>query len=118
MLGITYKSAWFLCHRIREAMSDTAHADWRLGGKNKVVEIDETYVGGKAKNRAYQRAEPPRRPLSALVERDGQVASFHVANVTAKTVRPIIVTNVNRASYLMTDESPVYTGVGKEFAGH
>lgn len=69
-LGITYKSAWFLAHRIREAMNgadDTAP----LGGANAVVEADETYVGGKAKNRAT-RAPAPKKAVVALVERDGR----------------------------------------------
>ena len=105
MMGITYKSAWFLCHRIREAMGDDSHkATGGLGGANKVVEADETYVGGKAKNRAHKEPAPKKAVLS-LVERDGRVASFHVANVTAEMVRPLIVTNANRASSLMSDES-------------
>ncbi|MEG3155826.1 IS1595 family transposase [Sphingomonas sp. RB1R13] len=116
MLGVTYKTAWFLCHRIREAM-DGATGNSPLGGGNKVVEADETFVGGKARNRAY-RAPNPKKAVVALVEREGQVRSFHVANVTAKQLRGLIVTNVDRASHLMTDESMVYTRVGREFAGH
>ena len=54
----------------------------------------------------------------SLIERDGNVRSFHVTNVNAKTLRPIIVKNASRKSYLMTDESLVYPSVGKEFAGH
>ena len=79
MMGITYKSAWFLCHRIREAMGDDSHkADGGLGGANKVVEADETYVGGKAKNRAFK--EPaPKKAVVSLVERGGRVHSRHVA---------------------------------------
>jgi len=116
MLGVTYKTAWFLCHRIREAM-EGANGDGPLGGPEKVVEADETYVGGKAKNRAT-RAPAPKKAVVALVERDGKARSFHVANVNAKTLRPIIVTNVDRASHLMTDESPVYLRMGREFNGH
>ena len=116
MLGVTYKTAWFLCHRIREAM-DGATGNAPLGGGNKVVEADETFVGGKARNRAY-RAPVAKKAVVALVERDGQVRSFHVANVNAKHLRGLIVTNVDRASHLMTDESMVYTRVGREFAGH
>ena len=115
LLGVTYKTAWFMCHRIRTAMTPTNPGP--LGGENKVVEADETYVGGKAKNRAYR--EPrAKQAVVALVEREGHVRSFHVANVTAKQLRPLIVTTVARSSYLMTDESPVYTRVGREFAGH
>ena len=115
MLGVTYKTAWFMCHRIRAAMTPANPAP--LGGPDKIVEADETYVGGKAKNRAY-RAPRAKQAVVALVERDGHVRSFHVANVTAKQLRPLIVTNVVRSSYLMTDESPVYTRVGREFNGH
>ena len=118
MLGVTYKTAWFMCHRIREAMRDDAHKETGgLGGDNKVVEADETYVGGKAKNRAF-REPAPKKAVVSLIERDGRAASFHVANVTAKTVRPIIVTNANRASVLMTDDSNIYPKVGTEFANH
>ena len=60
----------------------------------------------------------PRLRCCRLVERDGRVRSFHVPNVTAQTLKPIIVTHVNKASYLMTDDSPVYPGIGREFAGH
>jgi transposase-like protein len=116
MLGVTYKTAWFLCHRIREAM-DGATGNGPLGGSDAVVEADETYVGGKARNRAF-RKPAPKKPILALVERDGQVRSFHVANVTAKQLRGLIVTNVDRASHLMTDEAPIYTAVGREFNGH
>jgi transposase-like protein len=117
MLGITYQSAWFLCHRIREAMIDDRKPEGGLGGANKVVEADETYVGGKAKNRAH-REPAPKKAVLTLIERDGRAKSFHIANVTAETVRPLIVTNVNRASALMTDESGVYYRLGREFANH
>ena len=115
-LGITYKSAWFMAHRIREAM-DGADGDGPLGGPERVVEADETYVGGKARNRAF-RQPAPKKAVVALVERDGRARSFHVANVNAKHIRGLIVTNVSRDSHLMTDESVVYTRVGREFHGH
>lgn len=117
MLGISYESAWFLCHRLREAMRETVKPSGPLGGQNKVVEVDEAYVGGRAKNRAHREPAPKKAVLS-LVERDGRVASFHVANITSETVRPIIVQNADRASALMSDESRVYPVVGKEFASH
>jgi transposase-like protein len=115
LLGVTYKTAWFMCHRIRTAMTPVNPGP--LGGPDKVVEADETYVGGKAKNRAYRQPRA-KQAVVALVERDGNVASFHVANVTAKELRPLIVTTVHRSSHLMTDESGVYTRVGREFNGH
>jgi transposase-like protein len=113
-LGITYKSAWFMAHRIREAMDIDSGP---LGGPGIVVEADETFVGGKAKNRAT-RSPAPKKPVMALVERDGRVASRHVANVTAKELRPLVVVKVDRASYLMTDEAAVYERMGREFSGH
>jgi transposase-like protein len=123
MLGISYKSTWFLMHRIREAMRE-GKLPGGMGGTNKVVEIDETYVGGKEANKHAWKRTPGsqggkgKAPILSLVERDGTVRSFHVANVTAQTLRPIIVTHVNRASYLMTDDARVYDGIGREFSGH
>ena len=114
MLGITYKSAWFMAHRIREGLRDS-HAGY-MGGGGKVVEADESYVGGKAKNRKNK--IPPKEAVFALVERDGRVRSYHVPNVTAKTLRHALVTQVDRKSYLMTDEAGVYAKVGEEFQGH
>ena len=115
MIGVTYKTAWFMCHRIREAMKPINPAP--LGGPDSVVEADETYVGGKQRNRAT-RTVKPKKAVVALVERDGRARSFHVANVNAKTLRPLLVTNIDRSSALMTDESPVYTRMGREFAYH
>jgi transposase-like protein len=115
MLGVSVKSSWFMMHRIREAMREDKAGP--LGGSNKVVEADENYVGGKAKNRAF--TEPrPKEPVVALVERDGSVRSFHVEAVNSRTLRPILVTQIDRASYLMTDESNVYSKTGREFSGH
>ena len=119
MLGFgSYRTAWFMAHRIREGMRKLNPNDTGgLGGENKVVEADESYVGGKAKNRAF-RKPAPKKAVFSLVERNGEVRSFHVANVTAETVRPIIVKHASRKSHLMTDESLVYPKVGSEFAGH
>jgi len=75
MLGVSVKSSWFMMHRIREAMREGKAG--ALGGSNKVVEADETWIGGKAKNRAFK-APPKKEPVVALVERDGKVRSFHV----------------------------------------
>jgi transposase-like protein len=104
-----------MAHRIREAMKDNNGGP--LGGENKVVEADETYVGGKQRNRATRKVRAKQAVVS-LVEREGKVRSYHVANVNAKTLRPLIVTTVDRKSHLMTDDSMVYTKVGNEFVGH
>jgi transposase-like protein len=117
MLGVTYEAGWFLAHRLREAMIPDLAATGPLGGANKVVEADETFIGGKAKNRAFK-PEPKKHAVHTLVEREGRAMSFHVANVTAKTLRPIIVKHASRKSHLMTDENLVYVKLGKEFAGH
>jgi transposase-like protein len=75
MLGVTYKTAWFLAHRIREAMREINPE--QVGGEGKFVEADETFTGGKAKNRAYA-SPPPKEAVMALVERGGKVRSYHV----------------------------------------
>ena len=115
MLGVTYKSAWFMAHRIREGMANPNPGP--IGGQNKVVEADETYIGGKAKNRAYQ-APPKKQAVFALVEREGKVHSRHVADVSGATLREAIVTVADRKSRLMTDEAPAYKAIGKEYNGH
>ncbi|MGH6848827.1 MAG: IS1595 family transposase [Methylocella sp.] len=115
MIGTNYETAWFLFHRLREAANDLTPSP--LGGKSKVVEADESYIGGRAKNKAY--GPPPKKmAVFSLVERGGKARSRHVADVTAKTLRKAIVTQADRKSYLMTDEAPVYTKTGKEFSGH
>jgi transposase-like protein len=119
MLGVTYKTAWFLCHRIREAMDDAEpnKNGGPLGGEGKIVEADETFVGGKKTNRAHGEAAP-KKAVITLVERDGRARSFHVANVTAKTLGPIIRKNASRKSTLNTDEAAPYVRLGREFAAH
>jgi transposase-like protein len=116
MLDVTYKTAWFMAHRIREAMREPAGSG-PLGGPNTVVEVDETFIGGKAKNRADGKV-PSKEAVMAPVERGGRVRSFHVASVNAKTLRPILTRQLDRKSYMMTDEAPYYTTAGGEFGGH
>jgi transposase-like protein len=115
-LGVTLKTAWFMSHRLREAMRE-GKLPYPLGGEGKFVESDETYVGGKAKNRAYKEP-PPKEPVLALVERGGKVRSYHVPHVTASTVKPIIVNAIAKASHLRTDESAIYYKLGEGFASH
>ncbi len=114
-LGITYKSAWFMAHRIRLAMSDGDTTP--LGGEGQFVEADETFVGGKARNRAYK-APAPKKAVVSLVERNGRVRSRHVAEVTAANLRPILKAGVDKASHLRTDESGVYWKTGEGYASH
>ncbi len=125
-LGIGYQAAWFLAHRIREAMKDEFEGP--IGGSGKTVEADETYFGKTSTPRASkQRGERPyikrkgpqsKNPVVALVERGGETRMFHVENATVDNVRDVLVRNVSRQSELHTDESRLYTETGKEFAGH
>ena len=122
LLGTNYETAWFLFHRLREAMTDPKAGP--VGGENKVVEVDETYIGGKEKNKhANKRKHEGRGTVGkmavvSLVERDGATRSFHVANVTAKTLKPVLQKHMDAASHLMTDESAVYPPIAGYFASH
>ena len=103
-LGITYKSAWFMTHRIRWAMRQESF-DGTLTGE---VEADETYIGGKRIGQGHYAGKENKNPVFSLVERHGKVRSFHVANVTAKNLRPIIKEHVNFGARLNTDDSNLY----------
>ena len=118
-LGLgSYRTAWFLAHRICEAMADLdPNANGPLGGKDKIVEADETVVSGKAKNRAHSKPAP-KKTVFTLVERDGPARSFHVANVTADTLGPVLRKNASRKSELNTDEGSQYIKLGREFSDH
>jgi transposase-like protein len=89
-----------------------------IGGPGHAVESDETYIGGKAKNRAFATKPPKKHTVLALVDRDGQSRSFHIANIKAKTLRDALVKTVDRGSYLLTDDLSNYDQAGREFAGH
>ena len=117
-LALSYKTAWFLAMRVREAMGMTPENTGSIGGFNKVVESDETYVGGKAKNAHKGKPIPKKHAVVTLVERDGTVRAKHVPNVTAKNVGEHLQINVDAKTHLMTDDSMVYVGAGKKFAGH
>jgi hypothetical protein len=113
------KTAWFLGHRIREAMNDDPGVFYSpIGGADKTVEVDETYVGGRAENRAYGEVPPPKQIVMSLVERGAAARSFHVPNVTAKALRPIIGRHIHGDSRQMSDEAEVYTGIGWHFSRH
>jgi transposase-like protein len=115
MLGVAYQTAWFMEHRIREAMRDGALSP--MGGGGGVVEIDETYIGRKDGFEVKQGAWH-KNTILTLVERDGRARSFHVDNATKENIVPIIRENIDRETHVMTDEASRYSKIGSEFAKH
>jgi transposase-like protein len=113
MLGITYKSAWFMGHRIRFAMTRSPLSE-KLSN---IVEADETYVGGKAKGKRGRGAENKTKVFS-LIQRDGDVRSFTVDNVKGKTLKKLIKENVVDTAHVMTDELKSYQGLERYVAKH
>lgn len=113
-LGVTYKTAWFMTHRIREAMRDTDAGP--IGGAGGDLESDETYVGGKAKNAHKGKPAPRKHAVHALVERGGRVRATHVADVTAKTLRTVMEKHADKRSTLHTDDGLAGLSLGKDFA--
>jgi len=114
MLGVTYKTAFFMTHRIRKAMEDDGSP---LGGPGKTVESDEAFVGGFKKKRLSGKVAPKKKIVS-LVERGGRARSFHITHIDHTNIRAAIVTNVHRSSILMTDDARFYNRIGEEFAKH
>ncbi|CAN5419623.1 IS1595 family transposase [soil metagenome] len=126
-LGVTYKTAWFMAHRIREAMTETKGPANPMGGEGKIVEADETYFGKKAdKPKVKTNGQPflkkgraaHKIAVFSLVERGGKVRSFKVDRADSDTLRTILFTNVKRSTDLHTDESALYTYTGKAYASH
>jgi len=122
LIGTSYEAAWFLFHRLREI---PLHSDsGPLGGVNKVVEADETYIGGKESNKHKSKRQSGRQggkgkaAVFSLIERDGYVRSFHVAKVDSQILKSIIRKHADSASFFMTDDSRLYPKIGEGFAGH
>jgi transposase-like protein len=116
--GGSMKTAWFLGHRIREAMKEGPTIfDEPLGGSGMTIEAGEPYIGRKASSRAFK---PPgvKQAVFALIQRRGGVRSFHVPNVTAANLRPIIAKHANPDSQFQSDESPIYSIPGTLYAYH
>lgn len=120
--GVTYKTAWFMAHRIRLAMSQEPLSSMLSG----TVEADEAYIGGKEKNKhASKRTEgtqgrstKTKTPLAVLVERGGNSFATKVVSTDTKTLKENIRKNVDKSSTIMTDEWQAYNGLENEFAGH
>ena len=115
-LGVTYKTAWFMTHRIREAMKSGALGP--LGGLDKTIEADETYYGQKDGVRRNKRGPHHKHAIFALVERKGQVRSFHIPSVTGENVRGILRAHASHLSTVYTDESHVYHKLARDFYEH
>jgi transposase-like protein len=116
MLGITYKSAWFMEHRIREAMRRVDAEP--LGGKGKSVEIDETFIGTEAGKVKKRGGGQHKRKVMSLVERGGDVRSFHVREITTSELHPILRTQLAKDARAFTDESRLYTYMAAYAAEH
>ena len=115
-IGVTYKTAWFMCHRIREAMTESP--DELLGSGGGTVEADETYWGTSKRKRKNARGYQHKMKIVSLVERGGKKRSFHTQHVSAATLAPILRQNISTDANLMTDEHGAYLQIGKEFASH
>lgn len=115
-LEVDYKSAWFLAHRIREAMRDGTLAP--MGGAGETVEVDETYIGRLADVPKQRHGSAHKNVVLTLVQRGGTARSFHVDGTRVADVMPIIRANIARETTINTDKGSWYRWVGKEFAGH
>lgn len=121
-LGITYKSAWFMAHRIREAMAETDPSP--LGGPGGTVEADETFIGApdyvfvNGKGWQKKRGTKTKAKILTVVERGGKARSIKIEDVTAKVIAPLLHANVKPETNLMTDEGRWYKKAGKKFASH
>jgi transposase-like protein len=115
-LQVQYKTAWFMEHRLREAMRSGPLS--AMGGEGKIVEVDETFIGRKEGVPKAKAAHWHKNAVLTLVERGGSARSFHVSNVTKDEILPIVRANLDRESHVMTDEAARYAQLGDEFADH
>ena len=118
MLGISYKSTWFLMHRLREAMREGGMLP-PMGEVGGAVEVDETYIGRLKGVKKKRGGAAHKNTVLSLLDRDtGKVRSFHVANATVNEVAPIVRANISNEAHLMTDQAKIYDKLGAEFSRH
>lgn len=116
ILGVTLKTAWFMSHRIREAMRDDS--GWPMGGLGETVEVDETFIGREPEAEVKRSYHHKMKVLSLVERGGGRARSFVVDHVSANEIEPIVVENVRRETKIMTDEHQVYRFVPMHFRGH
>jgi transposase-like protein len=122
ILEVQYNTAWFMAHRLREAMREL-HIE-PMGGEGAIVEADETYVGGLEKNKHRRKRKhlgtggAGKEAVFSLVERGGKVRSTHVQSVNAETLGKVMREQLHQATHLMTDEARPYIPLGKQYAEH
>lgn len=115
-LEVTYKTAWFLAHRIREAMRDGTLAPF--GSDGGMVEVDETYIGAEPGEPVTKGGNHKMKVLSLVDRSTGRAKSFVLDYVTAKTVGEVVAANLSREAILMTDEARHYVKIGENYRGH
>ena len=119
-LQISYKAAWFMCHRVRLAMTKEPLAS-KLGAGGGIVEIDETYVGGKKRNNLHRNrtsAAGKKVAVMTLIDRDGEARTFKVPNTRKGTMQTVAIPNIDGTAHIVTDEHLGYHGLEKHFASH
>ncbi len=119
-LGVTLKTAWFMSHRIREAMRVVGMEP--MGGEGSIIETDETYFGDKEhvtkRTKSGKTSLSGKRAVVALVRRGGEARSFYAPQINQLSVRDVLMNNLHRSSVLHTDESTLYTPLAKVFKSH
>lgn len=116
LLGVSYKTAWFMGHRIREATKEGF--SFRLGGDGRAVEADETFWGNKRRKPDGARGYAHKMKVVALVEREGKARSIHVAELNSKSISALLAEHVEPNTVLNTDEAAYYRPGGRQFARH
>lgn len=119
-LGLSYKAAWFMCHRVRLAMTKEPLAGM-LGSGGGIVEIDETYVGGKLRNNMHKDKTAKagkKTAVMTLIDRDGEARTFKVPNTKKGTLQGIAIPNIDGTAHIVTDSHLSYEGIEKHFASH